>query len=141
MLLMFLILVPILAWRWSTRHRDDRRWRITGAAFGVIVGPLCIGLYAIYPIFPPGGMLGLYASLIHSIPGYEITTIVGLVEGKPKPIDAVDQLWIAGVNAIVWGAAYGTLGWLIDRRRMRKNVRTANPAREGSAPVIKKDAS
>jgi hypothetical protein len=138
LILLLLILVPIAAGRWARRQRNDQRWRITGAAFGAIVGPLCIGLYAIYSIFPLGGMLGLTAGLIHNAPGYEIATFVGLVDGKQ--VQGIDHLWIAGVNAIVWGAVYGALGWLVDRHRMRRNVHAATRARAGSEPAIEEDA-
>jgi hypothetical protein len=121
---LLLILVPSVAWFWAKRHRPAQLWRITGAAFGAIVEPFSLGLYATFFASPLGlvtGLIGLTASLFHGAPGYEIATSVGLVEGH-KVVEGIDHLWISGTNAIVWGAVYGTLGWLIDRRRIRRNA-------------------
>jgi hypothetical protein len=137
LLLLLLTLVPIAAWRWARRRRNAQRWRITGTAFGAIVWPLCIGLYATYIIFPLGGMLGLTAGLIHNAPGYEIAAFVGLV--GDKAVEGIDHLWISGVNAIIWGAVYGTLGWLIDRRRVRRSSNASSQAQAGSNPAIERD--
>jgi len=123
LLLLLLILVPIAAWFWARRYRPFYLWRITGAAFGAIVGPFCLGLYATFFASPLGlvtGLIGLTAGLVHGAPGYEIATSVGLIEGG-KVVEGIDHLWISGANAIVWGAVYGALGWFVDRLRIRRN--------------------
>lgn len=123
LLLVLLILVPIAAWFWARRYRPFHLWRITGAAFGAIVGPFCLGLYATFFASPLGlvtGLIGLTAGLIHGAPGYEIAASVGLIEGG-KVVEGIDHLWISGANAIVWGAVYGALGWFVDRHRIRRN--------------------
>lgn len=123
LLLLLLILVPIAAWFWARRYRPSHLWRISGAAFGAIVGPFCLGLYATFFASPLGlitGLIGLTAGLVHGAPGYEIATSVGLVESH-KVVEGMDHLWISGANAIVWGIVYGVAGWLIDRLRVRRN--------------------
>jgi hypothetical protein len=124
LLLLLLVLVPVAAWFWARRYRRSHLWRISGVAFGAIVGPFCLGLYATFFASPLGvvtGLIGLTAGLIHGAPGYEIATSIGLVEGH-KVVEGTDHLWISGANAIVWGTVYGALGWVVDRLRIRKNA-------------------
>lgn len=125
LILVLLILVPIAAWFWARHYRPSYLWRITGAAFGVIVVPFCLGLYLTFFLSPLGlvtGLIGLTAGMIHSTPGYEIATSVGLIESN-KVVEGSGSLWIFGVNALVWSAIYGTGGWLLDRRRIRNNAK------------------
>ena len=123
LLLILLILIPIAAWRWARRYRPSHLWCISGATFGAIVGPFCLGLYATFFASPLGlvtGLIGLTAGLVHGAPGYEIATSVGLVESH-KVVEGMDYGWISGANAIVWGTAYGVIGWFIDRPRVRRS--------------------
>ena len=39
-----------------------------------------------------------------------------------KIVEGIDTYGWTGANAIVWGAVYGTLGWGIDRLRIRRNA-------------------
>lgn len=121
--LLLLILVPIAAWLWAKRHRPSQLWRITGAAFGAIIYPSSLGFfYATFvasPLGPVPSLIGHIPAWFHGAPGYEIATSIGFVESH-KELEGIDYIWISGVNAIVWGIAYGALGWLVDRHLAEK---------------------
>ena len=121
LLLQLLILVPIAAWFWAWRYRPSHLWRISGATFGAIVAPFSFGLFATFCLRWIISLAGLAAGVIHGTPGYVIATSLGLVDGQ-KIVEGIDHLWITGANAIIWGAVYGTLGWGIDRLRIRRNA-------------------
>lgn len=123
MILSLLILLPIAAWFWARRQHPTHLWCITGVAFGAVIGPFCLGLYATFSVSPLGlisGLIGLTAGLLHGAPGYEIATTIGLVESRTV-VEGSDHLWILGVNAVVWGIVYSALGWAVDRRCARRN--------------------
>lgn len=124
LLLLLLILVPVGAWIWAGRYVPAKRWTVIGVAFGTIVDPFCIGLYATFFASPLGivtGLFGLVGGLLHGAPGYEVATAVGIVPSG-KVVEGMDHLWISIVNAIIWGVIYGVAGWFIDRLVSRRSL-------------------
>ncbi len=128
LLQLFLILVPVIAWLWAKRRMPTRRWTITGIAFGSIVSPFCVGLYATYFTFPLGlvtGLIGLAGGLVHGAPGYEIATAIGIVV-PGTALSGVDHLWVSIVNGFIWGLIYGGAGWFIDRLVLQRSAPRPN---------------
>jgi len=126
-LLILLIVVPVTAWLWARRRQPSRVWLVTGFAFGAIVSPFSRGLYSTYFFGPIGafpGWLGLSLNLFHGVPGFEIATFLGLLD--PRHVgEGVEDLYVEGLNGLVWGVAYGFVGWCIDRLRLLGQSRVA----------------
>jgi len=92
-----------------------------------VISPASLGLYALYflgPIAAIPGMAGLALTLFHGAPGYDLSVAMGFVPSRTV-VDGSLQASIEALNAGVWAAVYGTLGWLIDaiRARTRRVVR------------------
>jgi hypothetical protein len=127
-LLLLLIGVPIVAWYWAGKRTPRHRWLITGSSFGAIASPWSLGLYSTFfiPIVGlPSGLAGLFLSLVHGAPGFEIAKYLGLV-APMTVVEDTGHLYVAVLNAIVWGFVYGAIGWGIDRiRTSRQRVDNA----------------
>ena len=117
-LLAMLIAVPIAAWLYARRRAPHRSASITGAAFGLVVSPVSMGLYATFYLSPLGivtGMIGLASATFHGPPGFHIARYVGLV--PPGVVEGLAMFQVEAVNALVWATIYGFIGWVIDRVR------------------------
>lgn len=122
--LALLLLLPVVIRIWSRRNRAKTSWTLTGIAFGCVVSPASLGLYATYfigPAFILTGLVGLLSTLLHSAPGYYVCLWIGCI--KPGTVvvgsrNAVVEL----ANALIWGLAYGGVGavldWRLERRRL-----------------------
>ena len=55
-------------------------------------------------------------ALFHGAPGFEVAKYLGLVPPM-SVVEDMGHIYVEGINAIVWGAIYGALGWVIDRIR------------------------
>jgi hypothetical protein len=122
-LLAALVVVPIAAWFYARRFAPRFPATITAVAFGLVVSPVSMGLYATYylgPYFlgPLGivtGMIGLASSMFHGPPGFHIARSLDLV--PPGVIEGFGHFYVEVANGLIWAAVYGALGWLIDRAR------------------------
>ena len=122
--LIFLWLVPVAALLLSRRLAPSFLWRITGVCFGAVVSPASLGLYSLYFVGPAAalfvlGMLGLLLMLLHGTPGYYLAILLGFVPAGTV-VDGRLNMYIELPNAIIWGTAYGSLGWVIDLIRNRR---------------------
>lgn len=117
-LLAALVAVPIAAWLYARRRAPRFSATITGAALGLVVSPVSMGLYATYYLSPFGlvtGMVGLASAMFHGPPGFHIARSLGLL--PPGVVEGFGHFYVEVANAFVWAAAYGALGWLVDRVR------------------------
>src|SRR5215813_1481446 len=108
MVLLFslLILVPAVAWLAARHHRYQ--WSIVGTTFGVISYPFLAGisvplLYLGFPI----GFVGTAVMLMHRAPGHQIVVAIA----GHKRLTGVEDVWVYVINAIVWAAFYGFIGY------------------------------
>jgi hypothetical protein len=84
LLLVLLIAIPYLVYRWAKMNRPTRTGVLTGATFGLVVSPVSLGLY----------LLGFLVPLIGMLPG-----LVGLVlttVSRSPSISAVNTFWVPG---------------------------------------------
>ena len=117
-LLAALVVVPVAAWLYARRLAPHFSATMTGVALGLVVSPVSMGLYATYFLGPLGivtGMVGLASVMFHGAPGFYIARSLGLL--PPGLVEGFGHLYVEIANAFVWAAAYGALGWLIDRAR------------------------
>jgi len=108
-------------------HAFQRTWLVTGAAFGLVVSPLSLGLYSTFfasPIGLPSGMLGLVSSLFHGAPGYEAAVWLGLVSSR-EVVSGVGLVYIELLNGVFWAIVYGLLGFVVDRVCLARSRRVA----------------
>jgi hypothetical protein len=121
LLLLFLAIVPVVAYRYARRRHPNHLFLISGVALGSIIEPFSLGLYATYFIPYIGlvpGMLGLFAAMFHGTPGHKAALYLGII--PPQVVEGISHLYLAAVNAAIWGAVYGCVGWVIDRIRTRR---------------------
>lgn len=135
--LLFLLVVPLIGYKWARRHYKRKLWTITCASLGAIVCPLAFGIYGI------GGVIagtipyvGLYLGLAlvgvagaifftHSAVGYYLAITLG-IQRPAVVVEGMGQVWVELINGIIWGLAYGLIGFIIDRLRNRKAEMNAN---------------
>lgn len=122
--LSILLLLPLVVYRIAKRVNPSRTWTAAGFAFGLIVAPASLGLYALYFFSPIGflpGMVGLLSLFVHGTPGYEVVTALGLRDPRTI-VNAQQYVTIDIINGLCWGVFYGGLGYLIDRWRGRRST-------------------
>jgi hypothetical protein len=120
LLLLSLAIVPVVAFLYARRHHPRHQYLISGVALGSIVSPFSLGLYATFFIPYVGlvpGMLGFAASMFHGTPGHMVALHLGII--PPHVVEGASQIYLAAIDAIIWGTVYGCFWWLIDRRRLR----------------------
>ena len=130
LLLNLLIVLPVAAWYISRRSFPLHTWATTGVGFGAIISPLSMGLYTTFFAGPWGlvtGLLGLVSVMLHGAVGYNVAIYFGLIQSHTVVSGLQQHFYIEAINAIVWGAVYGLLGWGIDlfllrRRRSKQNA-------------------
>ena len=121
-LLLLLWLLPIIVAVASARYARSRLWRNTGIAFGLVVSPATLGLYALYFLGPIAALVGIVAlplHLLHGSPGYELAVHFGLVPSHTV-IEGLMHIPIEAINGAVWSIVYGLVGWGIDVFRKSK---------------------
>jgi hypothetical protein len=123
-LLIALVFVPITAWLVARRYMPQFSATATGVGLGLVVSPVSLGLYWTYFLGPSSilgpvgfvtGMIGLASAMFHGPPGFHIARSLGLI--PPGVVEGVGHVYVEMANALVWGAVYGALGWVIDRVR------------------------
>jgi len=122
LLLLFLAVVPIIAYRIARKRYPNSAFVITGIAFGSVIAPLSLGLYATFFIPYVGlvpGMLGLMLVMFHGAPGYSLALTFGLIP-PGQVVEGVGHIYLAVLGGIVWATAYGCLGWMVDWYRAKK---------------------
>jgi hypothetical protein len=126
--LLLLWSVPLVVAVRSRRLTPNHLWRNTGAAFGLVVSPASLGLYSLYYVGPVAavfGMLGLVLLFLHGTPGYKLAVELALVPSHTV-VTGVASISVELLNAIIWSAVYGSVGWLIDRRRLNRHAANIN---------------
>lgn len=119
---LLLILVPAIAWSIAWVYRPNSQWIIAGTSFGMIAYPFFVGLsmplvFAGFPI----SFISSAVMLLHRAPGHQIVVeIVG-----HKRLTGIEDLWVYALNAIIWGAVYGFIGWSVDSNRARNSNNVA----------------
>jgi hypothetical protein len=125
-LLLLLICVPIVANRMASQVANDHVWLITGLAFGAVISPVSLGLYAAgFEIGPFGIILaipGLLLSQFHGAPGFYIGTYAGLRDPH-EVVGGATRIEIEAINGIVWGLLYAFFGLVFDKWRRSKRAR------------------
>jgi len=114
--LALLLLVPVAVRYWSKRRKPAISWTLTGVAFGAVISPVSLGLYATYfygPFFIVTGMVGLLSTLFHGAPGYYLCLWSGLV--KTGVVSGSASFGVETVNGLLWGSVYGGAGAVFDR--------------------------
>lgn len=119
LLFLFLVLVPLVAYKLAKKYKPRKLWTVTLSCFGAIVCPLGFGIYGL-GFIPYLGVvfigIGLFIFSWHSPVGYEIAIAAGIQ--KPRVVvSGLGHVWIGIINGIVWGVVYGAVGYLIDRLR------------------------
>ena len=125
LVLWMLPLAAFVLTRWVASHWTGRA---TGVAFGLIASPATTGLYGLYfvnPVVALIGLVGLPLALIHGTPGYELSIALGIVP-QNTIVEGRLNLYVEVLNGVIWGFAYGLLGWFVDWLRSRR--RRANTA-------------
>ncbi len=115
-LLLLLWLIPVVVAVISRRYARPSLWRNTGIAFGLVVSPATLGLYALYFLGPIAALLGIVAlplHLLHGSPGYELAVRFGLVPSHTV-VEGFMHLPIEAINGVIWSIVYGLVGWGID---------------------------
>jgi hypothetical protein len=126
-LLALLLIFPIAMRYWSKRHRRAASWTLTGAAFGSVVSPISMGLYATYflgpvlgPIFLVTGLIGLALTLFHGTPGFNLCLLLGLIKQRTV-VSGSGQILVEAVNGLFWALVYGGFGAVFDWRLARRS--------------------
>ncbi len=112
--------VPFASHKIAGRKLPAYRWTITGVAFGSIVSPASLGLYALgfylpYVCVVPA-IVGLLSFMLHGTPGYQLAIMLGLQDPR-LVVDDSGLAAIDALNAVIWGAIYGSAGYALDRWR------------------------
>jgi hypothetical protein len=118
-MLALLLVVPWAAAHWSRRRNGSISWSFTGAAFGSIVAPASLGLYGTFflgPVFVVTGLIGLLLTMLHGTPGYYLCIWLGLLPARTV-ITGSASIPMEVANGLIWGVAYGLVGFAIDRLR------------------------
>ena len=119
--------VPFAAWWYARGHAPQAIWLATGAAFGMVVSPLSLGLYSTYFLSPlglPTGMVGLVSTLFHGPPGFHMARWLGLLPSQ-EVVSGVGHIYVEVQNGLFWAEVYGSLGFGIDRVRIARSRKTA----------------
>ena len=128
LLLILLVAIPIVAYKWAKSHHPEYKTTILGLSFGTIVAPFSMGLYATFFIHPIGlvtGILGLVMVMFHGSPGYQIAIQLELIPSGVVTTES-SNIIITIINGFVWGTIYGVLGYFIDKyRNIRQNPNKA----------------
>ena len=84
LLLVLLIAILYLVYRWAKTNQPTKTGVLTGATFGLVVSPVSFGLYLLGFLLPLIGMLpglvGLVLTMFHGAPGYELSILFGFQE-------------------------------------------------------------
>jgi len=117
LLLNALILAPVGAYVFARARLPNRVFFTTGVSFGIIVAPFSLGLYAWFHVSAFGlipGLVGLFLSLIHETPGFQLAIFFGFAHGSEIASSTSKHLIVEILNGVFWSVSYGFLGYLVD---------------------------
>ena len=84
LLLMLLVGIPYVVYRWAKTNRPTRTGVLTGATLDFVVSPVSLGLYLLGFLVPLIGMLpglvGLVLTMFHGAPVYQLSILFGFLE-------------------------------------------------------------
>ena len=113
--LLFLIVIPIIAFLVARRAYPGHLWLIVGFTTGLIIFPF---LYATtLPLMYTGKLghailqLSNPLTLFHRFPGKAITAILHVSMYPAMRY----MLFLIVINGLVWSGIYGFMGWYVDR--------------------------
>ena len=113
-------MVPLAAWYYVRTRVRRHLWLIVGAALGLVISPLSLGLYSIYFVSPfgfPTGMLGLASTLFHGAPGYHVALWLDLVPSH-EVVSGRGSIYVELLNGVIRAVVYGSLGFIADWARL-----------------------
>lgn len=118
--LVLVALVPLGAWLYTCLLAPRYMWRATGAAFGLVIYPLSLGLAAIsFESWPTQliGVAGIVSMFFHSAPALLLEFWL-----NPLPSDeSMVDIYIALFDGVLWAAVYGYIGLRVDRARLARS--------------------
>jgi len=122
LLLMLLLTIPYLVYRWARMNQPTKTGVLTGATFGLVVSPVSFGLYLLGFLVPLIGMLpaliGGTLTIFHGTPGYELSILVGFQ--KPGVVvHGTGLVWVEVFNSLFWSVIYGVIGFVLDKKFWR----------------------
>jgi hypothetical protein len=127
LLLMLLVAIPYVVYRWAKINRPARTGVLTGATLGLVVSPVSLGVYLLGFLLPLIGMLpalvGGALTLFHGAPGYELSILLGFLE-RGVVVDGTRYVWLLLLDGMIWGVTYGLVGSIFDQKLWRYSRRT-----------------
>ncbi len=118
--------IPLLTYWWARRQAPQWTGTLTGAALGLVLATVSLGLYlagwllgALPPLASLVGMPGFFLRQIHGWPSRWASQL--LLPATPLSITSLQYWALEILNGLVWAPVYGALGYLlIDRPRSRR---------------------
>jgi hypothetical protein len=127
LLLVLLIAIPYLVYRWAKMNRPTRTGVLTGATFGLVVSPVSLGLYLLGFLVPLIGMLpglvGLVLTMFHGAPAYQLSILFGFLE-RGVVVKGTRYVGLLLLDGMFWGVTYGLVGFIFDKRLWQYPRRT-----------------
>ena len=127
--LILLIVFPIRVYYWARKNKPEKVFLYTGAIFGIIVLPFCMGLYFIlfiptfgFYLFYPS-MAGYVLLTIHGYPGSYIIDKLNAAQWNHSLI----MISSLAINSLLWMFFYGTVGRFIDKIILIRKKRHLEP--------------
>lgn len=131
--LILLAIIPLSVFHLSKMMKPRRRWLLSGFATGLVIAPVSMGLieFTYVPIIGKAlGLVGVVGNLIHGSIGYFFLVTFGGLE--PGVLLSTSQLiTINLVNAGIWGAYYGMVGYNIDAKLATQEAPAAEEELKG----------
>jgi len=116
-------IVPVFTYHYARRVGSLSVCCVTGIALGAVASLASLGTYALYWVAGPFGLIGLpivavgivglILTMFHSVPGYYLAIMLGLVRSR-QVVHGIEYLYIESLNSVIWAIVYGAVGYTLD---------------------------